>query len=581
MLPENYTNSHFLETKNGLTGNQKITINVNKTRPGFTALKEHSVVSVLIAGGGINGIGLFRELSLQGIDVLLVEKSDFCSCTSAAMTRVIHGGLRYLENAEFRLVRESLQERNLLLKNAPHYVKPLPTTIPIFSLVSGIIPTIRNFLGWPAKPVDRGALLIKAGLTLYDLLAGKKSILPRHRFRFRKSVFAQRPSLNPGVICTATYYDARITYPERLCLELVQDAEASYLGSHALNYVSLQSATGKTVVLRDELSGETCEVNPRIVVNATGAWIDITNRELGQKSSFIGGTKGSHIVLDHTELVKATGDDMIYFVNRDGRICIFYVVGDRIIAGATDIPTEDPETVCDEAEVDYILEAMKQVFPSIQVDRSNVVFRFCGVRPLPRSNALTPGQVSRDHSFPVIAPGEGIDFPVYSLVGGKWTTFRALAEQVADEILQVLGRTRTCESVNLHIGGGKNFPPNMSEYMGLSRQRIGTLIERYGSSAEKIAAYLQAGEDAMLSSHSGYSRREIEFIARNERIVHLDDLILRRTLMGMLGEVSLALLVELSTIISPVLEWSQKETEAEVERTVQLLQRVHGVMLAR
>ena len=115
-------------------------------RPEFVTLRNHPDVSVLIIGGGINGIGLFDELALQGIDVLLVEKSDFCAGTSAAMTRVIHGGLRYLENAEFRLVRESLRERNRLLRNAPHYVKPLPTTIPIFSWTSGIVSGIRNLL---------------------------------------------------------------------------------------------------------------------------------------------------------------------------------------------------------------------------------------------------------------------------------------------------------------------------------------------------------------------------------------------------------------------------------------------------
>jgi glycerol-3-phosphate dehydrogenase len=540
-----------------------------------------SNLSVLIVGGGINGIGLLRELALQGIDTLLVDKSDFCSETSAAMTRVIHGGLRYLENGELRLVRESLRERNQLLSSAPHYIKPLATTIPIFSWTSGIIPTIRNLTGWPVKPGNRGALLIKAGLTLYDLLAGRKSPLPRHRFRFRQAVFALRPALNPGVICTATYFDARITYPERLCLEMVQDAEASFPMAHALNYVRIQSATGKTVVLRDEISGETCEVRPQIVVNATGAWIDFTNRSIGRESSFIGGTKGSHIVLDHPELVKATGDEMIYFVNRDGRVCIFYVVGGKIIAGATDIPTEDPEAICDESEVDYILEAMRQVFPSIRMDRSHVVFRFCGVRPLPRSDALTTGQVSRDHSFPVLAPGSGIDFPIYSLVGGKWTTFRALAEQVADEILQVLGRQRICDTANIPIGGGKDYPPEMTEHQVLPRQRLVALIERYGSVADKVAAYIQAEPDSLLSCHSGYSRREIEFIARYERVIHLDDVILRRTLMGILGEVSLTLLKELASIISPVLDWSQQQTEAEVERTVQLLQTVHGVTLAR
>jgi len=549
-------------------------------RPAYALLREHPDVSVLIVGGGINGIGLLRELALQGVDALLVDKSDFCAGTSAAMTRVIHGGLRYLENAEFRLVRESLRERNRLLTNAPHYVKPLPTTIPIFSWTAGMVPAIRNLLGWPATPGNRGALLIKTGLTLYDLLAGRESTLPRHQFHSRRAALALRPALNPEVICAATYYDARITYPERLCLELAQDAEAAFPEARALNYVSLWSAAGDAVVLRDEVSGQNCQVRPRVVVNATGAWIDLTNRGLGRESRFIGGTKGSHLVLDHPELVEATRNEMIYFVNRDGRICIFYAVCGKIIAGATDIPAEDPEAVCDEAEVNYILEAMRLAFPSIRVDRSHVVFRFCGVRPLPRSDALTPGQISRDHSFPVLAPSNGINFPIYSLVGGKWTTFRALAEQVADEILRVLRRPRIRDSAEIPIGGGKGYP-RMPENTGLPRHRLTTLVERYGTGADRVAACLQAGPDALLSCHSGYSRREIEFMAERERVVHLDDLILRRTLMGMLGEVSIPLLEELATIISPVLEWSQQEAEAEVERTVQLLRMVHGVTLAK
>jgi glycerol-3-phosphate dehydrogenase len=548
-------------------------------RPEFASLRDHSDVSVLIIGGGINGIGLFSELALQGIDVLLVDKSDFCGGTSAAMTRVIHGGLRYLENAEFRLVRESLRERNLLLRHAPHYVKPLPTTIPIFSWTSGTVPAIRNLLGWPAKPGNRGALLIKTGLMLYDLLAGRKSPLPGHRFRFRRAALALRPALNPEVVCTATYYDARITYPERLGLELVLDAEAACPGARALNYVRPRSAAGGAVVLRDEVSGETCEVRPRIVVNSTGAWIDLTNRGLGRESRFVGGTKGSHIVLDHPELAQATGDEMIYFVNRDGRICIFYVVHGKVIAGATDIPTEDPEAVCEEAEVDYILEAMRLAFPSIRVDRSHVVFRFCGVRPLPRSDALTPGQISRDHSYPVLAPGNGIDFPIYSLVGGKWTTFRALAEQVSNEILRVLGRPRIRDSANLPIGGGKDYP-RMPECAGLPQDRLATLLERYGTGADRVAAYLQAGPDAPLARLPAYSRREIEFMALNERVIHLDDLILRRTLMALLGQANRPLLEELATIVSPVLGWSPGDAAGEVERTIQLLEKVHGVIAA-
>jgi glycerol-3-phosphate dehydrogenase len=253
-------------------------------------------------------------------------------------------------------------------------------------------------------------------------------------------------------------------------------------------------------VLRDEVSGETCEVKPRIVVNATGAWIDFTNRGLGRESRFIGGTKGSHIVLDHPELVKATGDEMIYFVNRDGRICIFYAVGGKIIAGATDIPAEDPAAVCDEAEVDYILEAMRLAFPSIRVDRSHVVFRFCGVRPLPRSDALTPGQISRDHSYPVLAPGNGIDFPDL-LAGRRKVDHLPRAGRAGG------GRNsaRAGTPASAQFGGSSDRRrQGLSQDAGGHRtasERLATLLERYGTGADRVAAYLQAGPDAPLACH--------------------------------------------------------------------------------
>jgi glycerol-3-phosphate dehydrogenase len=175
----------------------------------------------------------------------------------------------------------------------------------------------------------------------------------------------------------------------------------------------------------------------------------------------------------------------------------------------------------------------------------------------------------------VLAPGNGIDFPIYSLVGGKWTTFRALAEQVSNEILRVLGRKRIRDSADLPIGGGKGYP-RMPEATGLPQERLATLLERYGTGADRVAAYLRAGPDAPLDCHAGYSRREIEFMARYERVVHLDDLILRRTRMGLLGEVNGPLLEELAAIVSPVLGWSEREAAAEVERTIQLLEKVHG-----
>jgi glycerol-3-phosphate dehydrogenase len=294
------------------------------------------------------------------------------------------------------------------------------------------------------------------------------------------------------------------------------------------------------------------------------------------------------VVIDHPELLEATQGHLLYFCNTDGRICIFYPFYGKVIAGSTDIPVSNPDTAfCDENEVDYILESIRQVFPGMRIDRTHIVFRFCGVRPLPRSDALTPGQISRDHICELIPPGNGIEFPVYSLIGGKLTTFRAFCEQVTDQLLQPLQRPRLTSSAEAPIGGGKDYPQTEAAKKtwlatwqaktGLSLSRLETLLDRYGTRAEAIAEYSTAEPDAPLRFHPEYTRREILFMAAHERVVHLDDLILRRTIMAMLGQLSLELLKELAEAVGPVLGWSQQEIRQEVERTVGILERAYGV----
>ena len=556
------------------------------------ALRRRPEVSVLIVGGGINGVGLLRELALQQVDALLVEKSDFCAGASSASTRIIHGGLRYLENGEFRLVRESLRERNRLLENAPHYVQPLPTTIPIFSWTEGLFSAPARFLGFTERPSGRGALLVEIGLSLYDLLAGKQRVLPTHQFKSRKESLAERPQLHPDIVCTATYYDASISYPERLCLELILEAENRCSAAQALNYTCLEGADGDKVILEDQISGERFVSKPRNLVNATGAWIDFTNRALGRPSQYIGGTKGSHLVLDHPELLAATRGQMLYFANADGRVCIFYPVYGNVIAGSTDIPISDPEKAfCEEDEVDYILESIRQVFPSFSrpLDRSNIVFRFCGVRPLPRSESPTPGEISRDHSCEVIPAGNGIQFPIYSLIGGKWTTFRAFGEQVADKILSHLARPRLASSADLPIGGGTGYPAtpagksewlaSLAEKTHVPEDRLAALLDRYGTRAVEIALFIAADPDRPLRSLPEYSVREVQFIASQERIVHLDDLILRRTIVPFLGQLSREFLEESAEVLASPLGWTEDRVQQEIARTASLLAQVHGVSL--
>nr|MCU0466805.1 glycerol-3-phosphate dehydrogenase/oxidase [Anaerolineae bacterium] len=395
----------------------------------ISAIKAKREVSVLVIGGGVNGIGTFRDLAHQGVDVLLVEKGDFSSGASAGSSHMLHGGIRYLENGEFRLVSEALTERNLMLRNAPHYAKPLPTTIPIFSLFSGFLNAPLKFLRLIEKPAERGAAVIKLGLIFYDWFARKHRVMPTHRMIGRAEALQSYPGIHPDVKYVARYYDAWMPYPERICLELVQDGEAVNPDAHALNYVSAVGAANGRVQLRDELTGETFEVQPKVVVNAAGPWIDFAMRALGKPTGFIGGTNGGEF----------------FFENHDGRIVLIlpYLDG-KVMVGTTDIRIQDPEdAVCTDDEIDYMLTLVSRVFPGFTVGREHIVFTFSGVRPLPASDKGYTGNVSRDHSIAITEAGEGgLPFPVLSLIGGKWTTFRAFSEQSADAALQRLGKPR-------------------------------------------------------------------------------------------------------------------------------------------
>ena len=368
----------------------------------LAALRDHPDVSVLIVGGGINGIGTFRDLALNGVDVLLVDRADFCSGASAASSHMAHGGIRYLENGDFRLVREAVQERNRLIRNAPHLVHPLPTTIPIFRRFSGLLNAPLKFLGLLDRPSERGALVIKLGLMLYDAYTGRQRVVPKHQFLGRRESLARWRELNPAVTHTATYFDGAIMQPERLALELLLDAEASNPDAHALNYVGLVGHADGHVTLRDAISGSDYTVRPRLVVNAAGPWIDLANQSLGVQTRFIGGTKGSHLVLDHPQLRAAIGDHEFFFENKDGRIVLIFPLFDRVLVGTSDIPTGSPDdAVCTEDEVDYFLEMIGRVFPAIRVGREHIVFRFSGVRPLAASKSKTAGQITRDHEIQI------------------------------------------------------------------------------------------------------------------------------------------------------------------------------------
>jgi glycerol-3-phosphate dehydrogenase len=552
------------------------------------ALAERPTAKVLIIGAGINGIATFRDLALQGVDVTLVDRGDFVSGASAASSHMIHGGIRYLENGEFRLVKESVTERNALLRIAPHYVKPLKTTVPMFSALSGVLAAPLRFLTHKqGKAQERGALLIKVGLVLYDSFSRDGGSVPKHEFHGRKKSLERLPRLNPGLKYTATYYDASMHDPERLALDVLRDGLDTGPHARAANYVEAVGMDADGVRLRNTVTGEEFSFTADVVVNTSGPWTDLTNSALGQASTYMGGTKGSHIVLDHPELLAATGGGEIFFENNDGRIVLIYPLAGRVLIGTTDLEHDMTQPIrTTEDEIDYFFDLVKHVFPDIEVNRSHIVFRFSGVRPLPRHDDEAPGFVSRDYRIES-SPLGSRPGTLLSLVGGKWTTFRALAEHISGDILTLLGQPRTVSTVGLAIGGGKDFPATPAAHTvwlaahgdEVGRARAQSLLTRYGTRAGAIITFLTEAADAPLAHNALYTRREIEYLAREEAVTHLLDLLLRRTSLAFVGGLSLALLEELADVLAPVLGWDSARAADEVRQAREVLTEVHGVDL--
>jgi glycerol-3-phosphate dehydrogenase len=233
---------------------------------------------------------------------------------------------------------------------------------------------------------------------------------------------------------------------------------------------------------------------------------------------------------------------------------------------------------------------VERVFPKIKVTHEHIVFNFSGVRPLEHSGARTTGQISRDHSIQVIS-GEwtGLSFPIYSLVGGKWTSFRAFAEQVTDKALAFLGRTRQKSTETLPIGGGRAYPrteeevkrrlDSLAAWTGLTAERLGILFQRYGTRLEAMADFTRRVEDAAIRTLPDFTRREIAYVALNEKMIHLDDFLLRRSMLAMLGRLTRDSVEELADAVGEALGWDEAQKQAEAARALSILANQHGVQL--
>lgn len=547
--------------------------------------RESARTSVVVIGAGINGISTFRDLAMQGVDVLLVERDDFASGATAASSHMIHGGIRYLENGEFRLVKESVHERNGLLKIAPHYVKPLETTIPIYSTFSGILTAPLRFLTHKqGKPQERGAFLIKIGLTLYDTFSRDGGSVPRHRFLGRKKSLQQLPKLDSNIKYTATYYDASVHDPERLALDVLRDGEAAHRGALALNYVEAVGLDEQGVLLRDRETGTQFHVAADAVVNASGPWTDLTNEALGTDTAFMGGTKGSHIVLDHPELLEATAGREIFFEHSDGRIVLIYPLKDRVLVGTTDLEADPREPArCTEEEVQYFFDLIGHVFPTIAVDRSQIVYRYSGIRPLPHHDETAPGFVSRDYR---IERRKDAGAPaVFSLVGGKWTTFRALGANLADHVLAELGRQRVASTEGVRIGGGNGYPKTPRRKLEWLRDNVGDtergriLFTRYGTRAAEVADFIAEADDTLVVGDA-LSTRELLWMVENEQVVHVGDVVFRRTSLAFTGDADAVTVRTIAEALAPLLDWNAERVATEIDNTFTQLREAHGVDVA-
>ncbi len=394
---------------------------------------------LIVIGGGINGAATARDAALRGLKTLLIDQGDFGGAVGWS-SRLIHGGLRYLEYFEFGLVRESLRERELLLRNASHLVQPLQMTIPIY------------------RGNKRGPQLVQLGMFLYDLLSFDRTV-PGHRM-LKPAPFGQlyRGVRGDRLSGAAQYFDAQAAHAEQLCLENVLSAQTA--GATVLNYTAAtrltqpsQGGLVESLTIEDLNHGETLELDTRntVLVNTAGPWVDkVLERgwQAGQAQPlsprrWIGGTKGSHIIVD--PFPGAPTDGALYVeAETDGRPYFIIPWLGKYLIGTTDLrTTEAPDDLkASDAEIDYLLAETNRVLPQAQLGRDDVRFTYAGMRPLPyaegeKTSSITRSHLIVDHSS---AEGGGIS-NLLSLVGGKLTTYRQVGEELTEAAYQKLGRT--------------------------------------------------------------------------------------------------------------------------------------------
>ena len=508
---------------------------------------------LVVIGAGINGAGIARDAATRGLRVLLLEKADFGAGTTSWSSRLIHGGLRYLEYGEIPLVFESLRERRLLQTLAPHLVNRLRLSIPVYS--GG----------------RRSRFIIRLGMIAYDLLSLGKSV-PRHRMLSRAEMTALLPGLNSeNLVGGAQYYDAQIRYAERLVVENV--FAASMAGAEVRNYcplIGINVLRGKlqSIHYADESTGEEVEVTTRLAVNAAGPWVDrvlaTVNREMPE---YMGGTKGSHIVVNSFD---GAPEDALYVeAKSDGRPFFIIPWNGQYLIGTTDIRySGDPSDVtASEEEIEYLLDETNRVFPAANLRSSDINFAYAGVRPLPRKANRPESAITRKH---IIVKHRRLAKGLVSVIGGKLTTYRNLSEIVVDYVCRKLQhKDAECITDTVPLPGAVGINPAMrmlEQIETLSDTGRQRLIDVYGGRAAAIAdrAFATPGLAATLDDQQTVLAAEVGFVIEEEFAKTLIDIVHRRLMIGLEPGQGAAVAGPIAELAAPLLGWGRSETAKQI-----------------
>jgi glycerol-3-phosphate dehydrogenase len=486
---------------------------------------------VLVIGAGITGAGIARDAARRGLKVLLVEKDDFAGGTSSRSSRLIHGGLRYLEHGQLKLVFEASAERRRLLKLAPHLVRPLRFVWPVYA--GARVPF------WK----------VSAGVTLYDLLALFRNV-HRHRRLSARRVLRKEPALAAdGLRGGVIYYDAA-TDDARLTLANVLDAERS--GAHVLNHVAV---TGFAIEhglvvgaqLTDRLTGDTGEVRARATVNATGPWSDDVRRMEGAADrARVRGSKGAHVLVPHARVGNHAALTLLSPV--DGRVMFALPSGTFTVFGTTDTFTDaSPDQVrASEDDVAYLLRAANTFFPAARLGRTDVVSAWAGIRPLVATSADSPNAASREHAIETTPAG------VVTITGGKLTTFRIMAQQVVDVVCR-----------RLRTGG-----PSTTAHVPLPDD----------GAARDAACAVDARSAAPIVDGLAWRWGELRWGVESAHARTLADLLVRRTKLAFeTPDHGMRVAPAVAAFVAPLLGWREPGVRAAVDAYATEVDRIFGI----